>query len=241
MANLVLTIEGRSLPFSIRHDSEGDRGVVRQIFERQDYRVEDLVQGKALRQYFDAHQHADRPALIVDAGANIGASAAYFSLMYPGSLLCCVEPAPGNFYLLERNTQDIGARLFPAAIGCEPGQLYLQDPGFSDWAYRVGDEGKEVVSVITPQSILEQVASSGCWPFIFKVDIEGGEDRLFAKHHEWMDLFALVVIELHDWMLPFSGSSRSFLRALVQYDFDFVHRGENIFCFNRRILSGFCG
>lgn len=38
-------------------------------------------------------------------------------------------------------------------------------------------------------------------------------------------------------MLPFSGSSQNFLKAIAQYDFDLVHRGENIFLFNRALLK----
>jgi len=38
-------------------------------------------------------------------------------------------------------------------------------------------------------------------------------------------------------MLPFSGNSRNFIRAVAQGEFDMVYKGENIFLFNREILS----
>jgi hypothetical protein len=67
--------------------------------------------------------------------------------------------------------------------------------------------------------------------------IEGGEDALFNGDTSWLGQFPLVIIELHDWMLPFSGSSRNFIKSIAQYDFDFVHKGENIFLFNRQLLN----
>ena len=72
---------------------------------------------------------------------------------------------------------------------------------------------------------------------IFKIDIEGGEKSLFSGDTTWMRQFPLIIIELHDWMLPFSGSSKNFLKAVAEHEFDFVHKGENIFLFNREILN----
>jgi hypothetical protein len=45
----------------------------------------------------------------------------------------------------------------------------------------------------------------------------------------WIDRFPLLVIELHDWLLPGQSTSRNFLREIALRDRDFVYRGENIF------------
>ena len=70
-----------------------------------------------------------------------------------------------------------------------------------------------------------------------KIDIEGGEADLFSNNDAWVDRFPLIVIELHDWLLPGTGSSRNFLRAIAGRNFDVVFRGENLFCFNNDLLS----
>jgi len=49
--------------------------------------------------------------------------------------------------------------------------------------------------------------------------------------------FPVIIVALHDGMLPFSGTSRSFIRAVAQHDFDFIHRDGNIFLFNRQLLA----
>jgi hypothetical protein len=97
--------------------------------------------------------------------------------------------------------------------------------------------GKNLIAVpsISPQTILTEMNAHV--PMIFKIDIEGAEDYLFSGSTEWLDYFPLVIIELHDWMLPFSGSSRNFLRAVASHDFDFISKNENVFLFNRKILG----
>jgi hypothetical protein len=69
-------------------------------------------------------------------------------------------------------------------------------------------------------------------PFILKIDIEGHEDQLFHSKTDWLRLFKVVVIELHDWMLPGTANSRNFLKQITKYDFDMVFVGENVFCVN---------
>jgi hypothetical protein len=72
------------------------------------------------------------------------------------------------------------------------------------------------------------VARNGA-PFIAKIDIEGAEADLFAANTGWVQSFDLVIIELHDWMLPGQGTSRNFLKCIANLDRDFLHIGENIF------------
>ena len=93
------------------------------------------------------------------------------------------------------------------------------------------------VKSISPKSVLSHPATENTNPLIFKIDIEGGEKALFQGDVSWLNQFPAIMIETHDWMLPFSGSSRNFIKAVAQFDFDFLHRGENIFLFNKQILG----
>jgi hypothetical protein len=79
------------------------------------------------------------------------------------------------------------------------------------------------IKCISPSTILSHEVSANTNPLILKIDIEGGEDALFNGNTIWLDKFPLVIIELHDWMLPFSGSSRNFIKSVAQYDFDFLY------------------
>jgi len=231
--------------FNYREDSLGDKGVINQIFRNQDYNVACWVQGRKLIEYHNA-QSKIRPSLIIDAGANIGASVVYFAKSFPESVVFSVEPDKMNWHLLELNTSGLKSVFnFHGAISDVDGELALIDPGRSDWGFMTSSapgqaEGSKIsiVKSISPKSILEHPATKNANPLILKVDIEGGEEALFRGDTTWVSQFPLVIIELHDWMLPFSGSSRNFLKMAAQHDFDCVHRGENIFLFNRAILAG---
>ena len=72
-------------------------------------------------------------------------------------------------------------------------------------------------------------------PFIIKIDIEGFESELFSKNTEWIDMFPLVIIELHDWMLPKTANSNNFLKEISKLDRDFLYFNENIFSIKKII------
>ena len=230
-------VNGGEFDFYFRGDSVADRGVIQQIFVNEDYRISHWVQGRSLIDYYLNKKNEGVIGLIVDAGANIGASSVYFSKSYPASVVLAIEPERSNSSLLRVNVDKLNVSVVDAAIGCECCTMFLQDPGQGDWAYRVGEVGDLSVKVISPVEVMSLVKDQNTCPLIFKVDIEGGESNLFRDNFEWVDSFPLIIIELHDWMLPFQGTSRYFFKAITAYDFDFVYRGENIFCFNRRILN----
>jgi len=226
-----------------RRDSVGDRGVIKQILIDRDYDITRWEQGKKLIKYWSDHQ-SRRPGLIIDAGANIGASAVYFSANYKNTLVYNIEPDDENYNLLELNTRRFNCFNFRGAISSRDGELWLSDPGRSDWGFTTSEHrssehaprGKSVAS-ICPRTIMTSQQAIDHTPLIFKIDIEGAESELFSLETNWLGEFPLIIIELHDWMLPFQGSSKNFFRAMNQFDFDFLHKGENIFLFNRKILN----
>jgi len=231
-------VSGTTRTFYFRADSQGDKGVIEQLFVNCDYDITQWqTHNSALIAFMDAQQAHGRLPLIVDAGANIGASAVWFAQTYNSALVYAVEPEANNCELLKLNTNGLNVSVFEAAIGCKDGELFLQDPERGDWGFRVGATGTNKVSVISVPTLTQNVDQAKYFPLIMKIDIEGGEADLFAENSDWLNDFALVIIELHDWMLPFSGSSSSFIQTLARYDFDIVQRCENIFCFNRALLA----
>jgi FkbM family methyltransferase len=50
--------------------------------------------------------HIESPRLIVDCGANVGYSSAYFLSKFPTSTVIAAEPDSGNFDLLLQNLSD---------------------------------------------------------------------------------------------------------------------------------------
>lgn len=206
-----------------------DRGVVRQIFEEQDYSLNRLQRGADLGALYASMSGAGRP-LIVDAGANIGAASVYFSLIFPRAHIVAIEPEAGNFALLQANTAGLDVDARAAALGAADGETALVDPGQGEWAYRTDAAAPGVrVPVIGAARLVAEKEREGFAPFIAKIDIEGGEAELFARDTGWVERFPLLIVELHDWLLPRGRTSHSFLRCIAGLDRDFVYIGENVF------------
>jgi len=210
-------------------DSFADRGVIKQVFHQDDYSLARLERGKELQDWYDsAIRRGERP-LIIDAGANIGASTVWFCFTFPAARVVAIEPDAGNFDLLVKNTAGLNVQPQRAALGSCAGTVSVVDPGLGEWGYRTVDSKDGAVQRISAQELVQGLAQDGLLPFIAKIDIEGGERELFSQHVEWVDMFPLLIVELHDWLLPRAGTAQPFLRCVAHRNRDFVHVGENVF------------
>jgi len=224
--------------FIFRPDSVGDTGVIQQIFQRGDYNFSRLALSASFERYVEGIRESGRRPLIIDAGANIGASPIYFRTQYPYAAIVAIEPERRNCDLLRINCADLDVRLIEAALVGQPGPRFLNDPGRGDWGFRVSsDRGLYEVAAVTVPQILRDYPPDNYALAIVKIDIEGGEKDLFSGKVGWLETAPIVIIELHDWMLPGEGTARNFLRAVSSFDFDVVHVGENMFCFNNALLK----
>jgi FkbM family methyltransferase len=227
---------GSVLPIYHRPDSKGDLGVIKQIFIENQYDFSWISQGKRLTKLFDETITSGRTPLIIDAGANIGASCQWFLRKFPKSRVLAIEPDLENCQLLRYNCAGSPVDLFCGAVADRKRMLRFQDPGESDWGFRVAGDGGREVACIGPHEILSYADRLGYSPMIFKIDIEGGEDLLFSGGCEWLTRFPVIIIELHDWLFPDRRTSRNFQLALNKYDFQLYCRGESLFCFNSAVF-----
>jgi FkbM family methyltransferase len=207
-----------------------DQGVVAQIFQAQDYSLNRLQRGAELGTLYHSMIAAGQRPLIIDAGANIGAASVYFSLIFPRAHIVAIEPEARNFALLQANTAGLDVDARHAAIGVADGETALVDPGEGEWGYRTDAAAAGArVPVVGAAALVAEKQRGGSVPFIAKIDIEGGEAELFSRDTGWVDRFPLLIVELHDWLLPRGRTSHSFLRCIAGLDRDFVYIGENVF------------
>jgi FkbM family methyltransferase len=142
--------------------------------------------------------------LIVDCGANVGYSSAYFLTRFPRAKVISIEPDPGNFALLQANTAPYGNRCqaICSAVWSHPTQLVLAtDYGDGrEWARQVRIGGPGEVPTVSATDIGTLLAESGFDRIsILKVDIEGAEAAVFgANYEQWITQVDNIVIELHD-------------------------------------------
>jgi FkbM family methyltransferase len=203
--------------------------VFRNIFYNEDYNMARLTQWPAIKAAYAQILATGRLPLIIDCGANIGLSAVYFALEFPAARIVAVEPHGGNFARAVAATASFkSVRVIRAGIASESGSARMVDPGMSTDAYRTEISDAGDVRMVGIGDLVRDEAPAAV-PFVVKIDIEGFESNLFAKNTGWIDDFCVLVIELHDWMLPQQSNSRNFLRAVSQYHRDFVHINENTF------------
>lgn len=167
-----------------------DADVFWQIFRAREYRCLDDVRSAEL---------------IIDCGANVGYSAAYFLSRFPSAYVMAIEPDPGNFAVLEANLAPYGGRYraICSAVWSKPVGLVLSEVSSGDgreWGRQVrevrGDERPSMVAL----DIGTLLKDSG-FPriSILKIDIEGAEAEVFSSNYEhWIGQIDNLVIELHN-------------------------------------------
>ena len=216
-----------------------DEGVIVQVLKNSDYNFGRLKRAKELSDLYARLAQSGKSPLIVDAGANIGASAVYFAYSFPEARVIAIEPERSNFELLTANTADLPVECLNAAVAASPGTLNVVDPGEGFWGYRTtaapGSAAVHPVDCVTIDDIYQRHAQDSV-PFIVKIDIEGSESELFAANTGWVDRTPILIIELHDWLMPGTANSRAFLQCIAGRNRDFVYLGENIFSIDNSLV-----
>ena len=166
-----------------------DLQVFGQIFVEREYRCLDDIRSAEF---------------IIDCGANVGYSAAYFLTRYPESTVLCIEPDGGNYAALERNLRPYQgrARLLHSAIWSGKAGLVIADETFGDgqeWARTVREARADERPTINAVDIGSLIRESGHERVsILKIDVEGAEQIIFSAGYEgWLHLVDNIVIELH--------------------------------------------
>lgn len=173
--------------------------------------------------------------LVIDCGANVGYSSAFFLSQFPTCRVIAVEPDLDNFAMLERNLSSYGERVkcLRRAIWSHDTPLALSRGGFRDgrdWSVQVrpchtGEEG-----ALQGMSIPSLLASSGFDRVsLLKIDIEGAEAVVFRSDLDWLDRVDALAIELHDDS-QFGKATEVFHKAIDGRGFEVLRSGELTIC-----------
>lgn len=171
------------------------------------------------------------PKIIVDIGANIGASPIYFANRYLNSTVYALEPQKDNFNLLVEHTKNHNnIKNFNYGLWHENKLLAIENPKVESISFTLSDNN-------TTKTNLEQIQGKTLESFmeenqidfidILKIDIEGAEKDIFLKKPRWLNKIGLLIIELHDRKVK--GCSRAFYSAINNYTEDEYFLGDNIF------------
>ncbi len=159
---------------------------------------------------------------VIDAGANIGLSAVFFTTRFPEATVVAVEPQEENFRLLVRNTAHY-PNVIPlrAALWSEDTTLGLSNPDDRVDSYQYSpDASQEEVDALALPSVLSRFGWSRI--DVLKIDIEGAETAVFTDNPEWVDRVGMYIIELHS-----PEARQAFTEATSGLEADRYRHGED--------------
>jgi FkbM family methyltransferase len=210
--------------FNIR--SFYDYITIKEIFLSECYSFKGFKKEDEINRFYQSILNKSKIPLILDLGANIGASSSYFFFTYPGSKIVSLEPDIKNYETLKKNVPSSIIH-FNKAIACEQKNLKLNNSTIDPRAIAVQYELKGEVECVPVNKIINDLDDNFV-PFIIKIDIEGGEKDLFKKNTEWIDKFKIIIIEPHDWLYEGGLTMKNFLNKIGNLDRDFIILNENI-------------
>jgi FkbM family methyltransferase len=231
---LALVLPGLRAPVSLRRP---DLEILWQIMIMQENDFSSLPQAARVNEIHNRILAEGKKPVIVDCGGHIGLSALWFASRFPDALIYSVEPDSANFKLLQKNVAAY-PNITPVNGGIwnESCRLEVTNPGSGSASFRVREMaecGAAGQSTGLRGYSIEEIAAQGKGSelFLVKMDIEGAESQVFKEPTEWLKTVSVLIIELHDWLMPGQGTSRNLLRRLGEHEFDVVLRGENLILF----------
>jgi len=230
---LSLPAEAGSRPFFFRKGTS-DEDVIQQTFTQKQHDLSWVVPPRhAELMTYVKNRAADgaRP-LIVDAGANIGASAVFFAFALLDAKIVAIEPDAANVDIMKKNVDGLDVEVLQGALASAAGRSRVIDPGQGHWGLRTTDTAGDPAGPSVPNITIPEIYARhqpGFFPAIVKIDIEGAEKDLFRDSMQWVRQTPVIIVELHDWLFPKQRTSSSFLEIIAGLDRDFITLGENIF------------
>jgi FkbM family methyltransferase len=138
--------------------------------------------------------------LIVDAGAYIGDTAAWYLSAFPEATVVSLEPDADNFSLLEENCRPYGNRSIRRRVGLWPRDAFLRvdsDGAKDSLAVHEVESGQPFDCLgLSPLRIMQDAGFDRI--DVLKCNIEGAEVPLFKSDFEpWLARTRSIYIQLH--------------------------------------------
>ena len=137
------------------------------------------------------------PQLIVDAGANIGASMALLAVTFPSARILGLEPDPENAALCRRNIEPWKERceVLEMALWSLDGSISLS--GSSEATLAVNTDGHgQTVPTVSVSTLMDRYAGGRDLDYV-KLDVEGAERELLTANTAWASRVRCISVEVH--------------------------------------------
>lgn len=177
--------------------------------------------------YFE--QKGIKPRLMIDAGANIGASACILHWHFPRLRSLLIEASPSNAHLARLNSSSSDSIVWEKALWWR-NEFLKFDTSSSEWGMKViGPESRKGIRVEATK--LSDILSSADFanPDYIKIDIEGAEEEIFEKDQKLETLIhsvSCISVEPHS-----EEGTQLVERKLSSWGFRVEYHGELIIGF----------
>lgn len=228
---LHLHVPGMRAPIQLR---PRDLPIFWQIMVMRENDFDALPQAASVQARYKQIQSQGFRPVVVDCGGHVGLSAVWFASRFPEATVYSIEPDSSNYAMLRKNTEPYpNVIALNGGIWGKPCSLEISNPNSGSASFRLredaGATGTHSLRGYTVDEILAMDPQNRA--VLVKVDIEGAEADLFREPADWFESTFMVVIELHDWLMPGQGTSRNFFRRLGETSFEVVLSGENLLLF----------
>lgn len=183
-----VTFDAAGRSYSVTYPSSPFmREIVGRILEGREYPVLQLPDGP--------------PSLILDIGANVGATAVFFRAAYPGARILCYEPSRENFVWLAANTRELpGVEVFPYGLFDRETECPLYE-GESQCAQRSVIPNSGTTSqheTVRLRRVSDELADRGITEVsLVKVDTEGCELPILRDILSAIRRIDVISVEYH--------------------------------------------
>lgn len=154
----------------------------------------DTIINNVIREEYGQVTPPSPPKWMIDAGAYIGDTSAYFLSKFPDLKVIALEPNPPSYEMAKRNLRPYGERviLLQSGLSSTDGVARFSGDGTGAWIAGAGFE----IECTTVLSLLERYQIPRV--DILKMDIEGAEEAVFSSQPQaWLSRIDMLIIEIH--------------------------------------------
>jgi len=184
----------------------------------------------------------DKVRFILDAGANIGASAIYFHSFFPNAKVICIEPESSNFSLLKtnillNNVENI-VKPFQMALWNKNEMLSLKNDfrDRSHHSFNVSSDLNESLIKIEGNTVKYFMDINDVKIIdLLKIDIEGAEKYIFEDFNylsSFLPITRFIAIEIHEEIVE----KKAILEILDNFGFECLESGEYYIGKNKKMI-----
>ena len=217
--------------FSIKIRNKFDMITVFEIFGGDFYNIKNLKISDEIFNIISIIKNKNLKPLIIDCGANIGCSGIYFKNLIDNCYVVNIEPDYYNFLLLSENCKSKNFDNINSAVSSTQMPYEVINSNKDNRAYQVKKIKVGEKKTITIDQIIKK-QNNNLKPFLIKIDIEGFEKDVFSQNTDWINEFKIIIIEIHDWMLPGQNCSENFIKAVSNMRKDLILKVENLILIN---------